>query len=288
MKQFFHTVKASFGASSLYKQATVESGWKGIKFLVKFSLFLGLILGVVGIILSLIFVPQLTRKLSTFANNSYPDDLVLTFANKTLTTNRAEPVVVPLPPQFREADTKELNLVVVAPTEPADPSVLEKYQAFAVLTSKGLVAGSARDQIRIQPYTSNAVVTKALFMSRAATILRMIRIAAVVGSIPLAIFFVLMIAGMHLLWLVIVALIIFLQLKIRKLSFSYKQAYKMGIYAIVPLMLIEIIATPLDMAGKLLSALVLVGITWIASRHWVFEHTPTEIVVQPPEIEPGA
>ena len=72
----------------------------------------------------------------------------------------------------------------------------------------------------------------------------------------------------HLIWLFFVALLIWGFLRLKKIDLSYKHSYKIGMYAIVPLIVIEVIATPLHLTGKFFTIAIILGVVLVSTRNW--------------------
>lgn len=269
MKPFFHTIKQTFSSKELYVQAQHESGWKGVTLLAKAVLFVGVVLGGLGLILLIAFTPLIKGKVLDFAQRTYPEGLVVTFADGIMTTNSEAPVIIPLPHSWVNAEkrtTKDAptNLLVFAPEDDASLESLEMYDSVAVAGKKALIAGTD-GEFRTYVYPKDTeTVTKESFVQMVEKLLRVGGTMLYIMSIPMALLVFLGFAIGHLIWLLVIALVLWIIFKARKHDLTYKQVYKMGIYALVPVLLIDIVAVPLDIFGKVLTAAIVMVIVLVS------------------------
>lgn len=271
MKQFFDTIKQTFYSKELYQRAQVESGWKGVKFLSKVVLLIGIVMGAIAVVLLVAFTPMLKGKVIEFAQSTYPEGLVVTFADGIMTTNSEVPVIIPLPPAWanedeRRAQDTPTNLLVLAPNDDASLENLQAYDTLAIAGKRALMAGVGGD-FRTYVYSRDPqMITKESFLSTVDTVLRVGTTAAYLMIIPMMIVVGITFAIWHLLWLLVVALVLWLVYKVRHQDRTYKQVYKMGIYALVPVLLIDIVTIPLGISGKVVTAAIVIIIVLMATR----------------------
>jgi hypothetical protein len=252
MKNLFHTVKKAFCSRELYLVASTESAWKGFRVLMRLGLLIGLALGVVSFIALLIWFPSLKEKLTTFATVSYPDALVITITDGVLTATPKDSVFVPMPPEFQTDDTPS-NLFVLAPDEGADLSVLERYDTAAAATRNAIIV-STDDETRVYEYSKEPqTITKTSFLATMATVTKFGSVFVYIAVVPLALLYMVFHIGLHLLWLFVLIAILWVVCKLIRRPYTYKALYRMGIYALIPVLLVEIIAVPLHFSGKLLT-----------------------------------
>lgn len=271
MKKFLRHIKESFGSSTFYAHAKNQSTGKGFIFLLKTCTFVGVIIGIVVIVYLAFTVPKMKTEVVQFIDTAYPADLVVTIKDDTLSANITEPLFVGIPSSDEEMSEEfPANIVVLAPEQPADATLLETYDTFMVLTSKAIIAGTP-DDIRVVPYKDmDGVITKTMFMQVSRDVVNLIGVISYFAVIPLAILVLLVVAFLHLVWLLVVSIVTFLLFKLRKLPLTYKQAYRLGVHALVPLMILEVImvSLPWEISGKLFTALVVLAIISLASRDW--------------------
>lgn len=279
MKQFFRTIKQTFTSKELYLNTAHQSGWKGIRFLLKLALFLGLVFGVIALIVLLAVAPFLKSKVSGIASTTYPDGLVVTIANGTLTTNTLEPVVVPLSASWKDKNDPK-NIFVIAPGETADASVLARYDAVAVATSRAIIAGTDH-QIRVYPYgDSTQTITKESFTQNVTDMLAIGATVLAVSAIPLIIVMTMIQVVSKLVLLVLITCILWIIFKIRKEPRTFRSLYRMGIYALVPAVLIDIIAIPLGLSGAALTTAIVLVIILSVTRDIAAPSVEPEPVVE--------
>ena len=273
MKNFFKTIGASFHSSELYKKAKGESVWVGIKFVLKVATFIGLCLGVIGLVAFLLFSPMLKKLVVNFADKAYPSYLVVTIKDGKLISNTSGPIYVPSPFLKAGDTTSPKNLVVLAPGDVADMTVLTKYDTLSAITSNGFVSSKANkgvaEQIKIYPYNGiSKVYTKDLAMSDVNRILRALIIFIAIFIIPMVVIMMLGNAILCMFGLLVTTLLVWGLMKLKKLNITYKQAYKMGIYALVPVLFLEIINIPIHLHGIIFTSVVVLIVLHFATRTW--------------------
>jgi len=271
MKTFFKTIWASFYSSDLYKKAKDEGSRFGIKFIIKLSVFIGLVLGVICLIVFLSFSSGLKKLAVNFVDKSYPNDLVVTVTDGNLTANTTLPVFIPSP-VTKENVKLPKNIVALVPNEKAEASVLSKYDTMSAITSDGVIYlknVTGLKQIEITTYgKTNQIFTKNFVLENSAKILGIITKFIAIGVIPMLIIIFLMNSFCHMLALFFIALLIYLIMRWRKLDITYKQSYRMGLYALCPLLVLQILAFPFHFAGILFDIIVVLAVILIATHKW--------------------
>lgn len=277
MKNFFKTIITSFYSSELYKKAKDESSKQGVKFIIKLSVFLGLVFGIIGLVVFLTFSATLKKLATNFVDKSYPNELIVTVKDGTLTSNITEPIFIPLPTGEEKVKAPK-NLTALVPNEKAEVSVLDKYDTVSAITSNGVVFlenGVNSGQVKTYTYQkTNQVFTKNFVLEKSAQILKIIATVAAVGIIPMLVLVFLMISFGNLLALFLIALLIYLVMKLRKIAISYKESYRMGIYTLGPLLILQILTCSFHFIGILFSSVVVLVIILIATRKWGKEEKP--------------
>jgi hypothetical protein len=277
MKHFFETVKQTFFSEELYKKAQIESGWKGIKFLVKFVLFVGIVVGIIGLVVLIMFTPMLKSNVVNFVQSMYPEGLVVKFADGVMTTNSEVPVIIPLPPAWINTDEPPVNniptnLLVLAPNDDASLENLEAYDTFAIAGKRALMAGFDGD-FRTYAYSRDPqTITKESFIGMTDAFLRTASTVVYFILIPMVLLVTFTVAIDYLVWLLVTAFVLWLVYKIRHQNLTYKQVYKMGIYAFVPVFLTNIVAMPLGISSRILTAAIVIIIV-LLSTHRVREES---------------
>jgi len=287
MKNFFKTIVASFYSSQLYQKAKDESAKFGIRFIIKLAVFLGLIFGIIGLIIFLSFSTALNKLAINFIDKSYPNELIMTVKDGTLTSNTPEPVFVPTP-VTQENEKLPQNIVALVPNEKAEASILSKYDTMSAVTSNGIIYlknATGLKQIEIYPYgKTDKVLTKNFILEKSVHLLKVIATVAAIGIIPMLILIFLMISFGNMLSLFVVALLIYLVMRLKKLKISYKQAYRMGLYALGPLLILQILTCSFHFIGILFAIAVVLAIILIATHSWKGEEVKTDETETPPNL----
>lgn len=269
MKKFLQHIKESFGSSAYYAQAKNESTGKGIIFVLKLCAFLGIIIGIVAITVVLFIFPKIKAETMEFVDNAYPDELVVTIKDNALTANISEPLFVANPfPQANE-DRYQKNIAVLAPQESANPALFETYDVPVVFTNKAVIVGTPEDT-RTLPYGKDGIITKVLFMNTAQFVMNFLGTFIYFMVIPSALVAMLILAIAHMLWLFVVSLLIFLLFKMIGPKLTYKEIYRLGLRALIPLMIIEVVLFPLSLglSGRLLTTVVVFMIIYFSTFEW--------------------
>ena len=282
MKNFFKKIGATFYSSRLYLEARDNSTSKGLKFLFKFA---GLISFVASIILATLyfsFLPQIKTWAFNYVNETYPEDLVVTIKDKTLTTNKTEPVVFPLSSKMNEINTNtslKKNTLVLAPEENAfDLNLISKYDTYTVITSKAIIVENSSSEYRtyLLDYP-NTEITKTKINDFIEKLINKFIPIALVFMIPMILWLILMLIFGQLLVLFFVSLLLYGIFQFVKVDLSYKEIYRMGVYSIVPVILVGIVLNLFQVGNFVANMLVMVAVVLYANRNIKkYENTSSE------------
>ncbi|MBP6884340.1 MAG: DUF1189 family protein [Candidatus Pacebacteria bacterium] len=280
MKKYFNDLLKALGSSDYYKQASSESTSNGLIFNLKTSLLVGIFGGIVAIIFVLGTWPTVRSEARNFVDMYYPTDLVMTFSDGTLTTNTTEPIVI-ASTEGELGDNDRKNVIAIASNEKASVDLNDKYDALIVLASDGLV-GEKENETRIIGYENfgDTVLTKESSLGDVDMLARLLLKVTVFSAIPILIIVAMVFVFVHMLWLLLVGAVIFIVFKVRKLPYTYKQSYRIGLRAISPLLVIELVAVPLGFSGRILTSVVILGIVLFATKDW------NNVELQKPAEEP--
>lgn len=239
MKNTFETFKKSFFDVSLYREASEASFGSGMRYYVKAILLLSLFATVAFAVLS---VPQGVRfmkeEASLLVQERYPAGLVVTFKNGEARANSASPSFIPgekktLSALFRD-DSIE-NILVIDTGSEYDRSVFDSYHTFALLTKHDIVIRGTEERVTVQPLRGipEMTITSA---SLAGFIEKINNSLAFFVILSLVIVFVLLFVGyfVYLVPLALFALIPFFLAWVKNIPLTYRGAYKMSMYAVVP------------------------------------------------------
>lgn len=184
----------------------------------------------------------------------YPDELVVTIENGSVSTNVPEPYFVPFPESFKEAFVGDgrapENLLVINTKKSISSDDFEAFDTFVILGGDSIgVYQPERQKAQIQGLAGLAgeslVVDKEEFVSMTGTAEKFMRWIAValLFLVPIIVFF--MSAFAYLFYLLFGALLIMLVAKLRGVRLGYKEAYKAGLYLLTLPMLYEVISSAL-------------------------------------------
>ncbi|HSA84531.1 MAG TPA: DUF1189 family protein [Patescibacteria group bacterium] len=239
---FFEKIAASIYSPKFYQHILQDSTKSAIGF---FTLFV-LVLTIAQTIILFFFHGFINFQgtVKTEVNRlvqSYPDDLIVTITNGIVTTNVQEPYVIPLPnTTMYEAETKT-NLIVIDTKTPFSATDFKKYNSYVWLTKDALFIADDTD-IRSLDLTEvgNLTINQSLLSSLYKTFSPWLNIITPILT-------VFMLLGifigyfLRLVYLFLLALLIMLLTKLMKKSVSYGQAYRVGIYAMTPAFLFDLL-----------------------------------------------
>jgi hypothetical protein len=269
MKNFIKTIGFTFYSGYFYNKIKDEKTIGGIEFLFKVSLFITVCLAILGLVLILIFSPLLKSKINEFVATSYPDDLVVNIKDGKMTANIDEPFFIKTPGATENSEVKK-NLLVLLPNEKKDASLLSKYDTSLAITSDGIVGEKNEGkEISIINYDDMTFTLDKVKAQKYLNILYyFFTIFFVIGVVPMGMLVLVTMIGFHLTWLFFVALLIWAFLSLKKLNISYKQSYRIGMYSIVPLVFLELIAIPFNLSGSLFTIAIMLTVTLIVTHDW--------------------
>jgi len=239
MKNTFEIFKKSLSSISLYREAREAPLRNGIRYYVKailvLSLFATLAFGVFS-------VPQGVRFMREEAvliiQEKYPAGLEVTIKNGEASTNSVAP-------SFIQGEKKTLsalfqddaieNILVIDTGREYDKEVFDDYHTFALLAKHNIVIRGTEERVTVQSLrripemtiTGTSLVT---FVEKLNNSLALFII------LSLFIVFVLLFVGylVYLVPLALFALIPFFLAWMKNIPLTYRGAYKMSVYAVVP------------------------------------------------------
>lgn len=239
MKNTFEIFKKSLSDVSLYREASEAPFKVGIRYYIK-AIFLLSLFAIVAF--GVFSVPQGVRfmkeEASLLVQERYPADLVVSFKNGEASTNSASPSLIPgekktLKTLFND-DSIE-NILVIDTGREYDRSVFDNYHTFALLTKHDLVMRGAEERVTIQPLRGIPEMT-ITSESLVNFIEKLNNSLALFVVLSLVIVFALLFVGylVYLVPLALFALIPFFLAWIKNIPLTYRGAYKMSVYAVVP------------------------------------------------------
>ncbi|MEK7212101.1 MAG: DUF1189 family protein [Patescibacteria group bacterium] len=217
---------------------------KPLKFSIKYFYLLAVVLSVIwALILTFTIVPIVNvfiTQLGPMARDFYPAELVITVQNGQASANVSQPYLIKMPVtegvKVPGTDEKQVeNILAIDTVSPFDPKLIDEYKAAALLTKDYLVM---RDDnvLKVQKLADFPNLT--IDQDRFSTVVEQVqsifnRFAPVFTVVvSLLIFLGMLVAASYkLLYLLLLALLIMLIGKIKKLDVNYKYAYRIGIHA---------------------------------------------------------
>lgn len=239
MKNTFEIFKKSLSRASLYREASEEPFRKGLTYYLKVIFLLSLVATVGFAVLA---VPQGIRFMKEEAvpliQEKYPSDLKITIKNGEASTNNATTTVIrgekkTLGTLFKD-DVIE-NILVIDTGSEYTREAFDRYHTFALLAKHDIVMRRTEGDVVVQSLRSFPEMTVAS-TTLIGFVERVNDSIAFLAVLSLVIVFALLVAGylMYLIPLALFALIPFFLAWIKNIPLTYRGAYKMSVYAVVP------------------------------------------------------
>jgi hypothetical protein len=192
----------------------------------------------------------LSRENITKIASYYPQELEVVIKQGIVSTNVTEPYAIVVPPAFLPKKVSPdfpipKNLIVINTKVPFDTTYFEASNTFAFLTKDSLIVqDDQKGKISIQSLREMPDVTINSnkineWAGAIPTFLKFV-IPSLVVMIYVGLFLLIVISKLFL--IAIAATLLFIAGKISKSAFTYGQWFKLGLYAVTPLIIIEIIA----------------------------------------------
>ena len=239
MKNTFEIFKKSLTKVSLYSEAREEPLGKGVRYYLKvicvLAFFATFAFGVFSIPQGVRFVKEEALLL---VQEKYPVDLEVVIKNGEASTNSTSPSVIrgeekTLKTLFQDGTVE--NILVIDAQNDYSVELFDNYHTFMLLTKHDIAIHGAEGGVTVQPLRGlpEMKITSASLVGF---------IEDVQGALPLLIIislvavFVLLFAGylVYLVPLALFALIPFFLAWVKNIPLSYRGAYKMSVYAVVP------------------------------------------------------
>ncbi|MEK7585912.1 MAG: DUF1189 family protein [Patescibacteria group bacterium] len=184
---------------------------------------------------------------------SYPEDLVVTMKNGNASINKPEPYIVKIPQSWQnigDNDSSNLdNLIVINTKDDFNLETFRGYSTMVLLTKTEFISlKDSSGEIRIIPVSKfgNIEITKSWLIEKQAWIFKIMPKVAVLIIIFMYIAISIGIFLGTLFMLLFYALAIWLMSNLRKLNFSYKKSYQVGLHAVTLVVIVGIISTILS------------------------------------------
>ncbi|HAT68760.1 MAG: hypothetical protein A2481_00985 [Candidatus Yonathbacteria bacterium RIFOXYC2_FULL_47_9] len=238
MKTLFETFKKSIYNPEFYRTAADVPLGDTIRYYMKVVFGLAL---VATTIFAFILVPQGVRFMRDTApslvREQYPVELTIRIEKGIVSTNVTEPYIIAGKNSTREVlkESGVENLLVIDTTEDFNTKTFDEYKTLALFTKSQIVTRNNSGRATIQDLrgVTDATIDQAMLLRWVEKIR-----SALVYVVPVGIFVTIIILFLgyvvYLVPLFLFALIPFFLSKIRKIPLTYRGAYKMSIYAVVP------------------------------------------------------
>lgn len=272
---FFKDIGQSIYGPKYYGHLIHEP--KGWKYYWLFALAVSLIVTVYA---SFMVLPKITAFVSDFyvkAVAYIPNELEMTFNKGRLTTNVKEPYLISIPLELNQAKKEEgpANFLYI---DTKSSFTIEKFNnanTLIYLSSDGYAARGSGGQIRVGAFTSvpdGTVLNKAKILPIIEKVYSLLKGFAIPGFIFGVLFASLFSFVMLLVPLVFYALIVWLILKVRKISpRSFGQSYMLSLHLVtlpVLIFILEFVIPPLHRLPKLFTILfVIMAIANLQPKH---------------------
>ncbi len=241
---FFKQLKSSIYGPLFYQAASLVPAKEAFKY---FSKLISIVALVAMVIFACVFVPVVTTVLSRDNVNKilsqFPSELTLTLKDGKASTNVQEPYIIPAPASAPTSDraAEKTNLVVIDTKATASMESFIRYSTTFLITSDYIIGEKSNGQVTIQSLKGipDMTLNRGVIASFAEKILPYLKIVipfmillAFIGSFIGAYI-------INLILLLILTLVVWIVGLIRKTGIGYGTYYKLGLYAITPLVIIS-------------------------------------------------
>ncbi len=187
-------------------------------------------------------IPKNIKTLADSVVNAYPAELEVKIQNGQVTTNVEEPYFIALPKGEGNQSNTITNFVVIDTKTPFSAAAFNNYQTIAWLSKDTLFTKSDRNgEIKTLDLTKfpNYTINKNSLVSLENSFSPWLKFVGPVALIGSLLGLYLVYSG-RLIYLLVLALIIWLIAKIFKRALTYGQSYKIGLYAMTLALLIDL------------------------------------------------
>lgn len=242
-QSFFKDIKSSFYDPAFYGVVPVKPVSNAIFFLFWVSVISALC-AMVFISVSA-FTTFKSFSANDFVSKNYPEALVVTIKDGKASVNQPEPYMIPANAEMKNDKDHPYDNFLVIDTRPETTlETLNSYKSFAVLTSDRVFFAADNKDGRVFSLTS----VKELTVDRNTAVSWVGKLIGIlwIVALPLALFGVLAIAVFslvfHLIASLVGALLVILVGMVRKNKLEYGDAYKIALYASVPVIFVQTLA----------------------------------------------
>lgn len=244
IKAFASRIKDTFYNPSFYQQSITEPRGKSMLLLFWVNV---LAANVFAISVLVAMIPALIDfSKSNFVADEYPDGLIVEIKDDVVTVNQEVPYFLPA---AEELGIDNENLIVIDTSDDVSMDMIQSYDSLAVLTKDSIYFAKNKNEMRIFSLndTDDITITEQKVVSWGHAAEKWFYIAI----LPLVLFMIGLMAGISFVYYLFIslalALVPLLIGKMRKLNITYKSAYIISLYALVPMVMIDTVTTLMGM-----------------------------------------
>ncbi len=238
-KAFAERVKNATHNPAFYQNVVTEPRGKAIWFLFWANV---VAITVFAISVLVVLIPAMIDfSKNTYVTDLYPDDLVVEIKGGIATVNQPVPYLVATREEF---EIDNVNFFVIDTSDGVSMDTIKSYDSFAVLTKDSVYVEQNDNEMRVFSLRDAGDVT--INEENVETWTNTAEKWTYVAVLPLTLMMIGMLAGFSLVYYLVVsfvlALIPLLVGKILKLTISYRSAYIISLYALIPVVVVDMVA----------------------------------------------
>ena len=240
LKNFFSRIRSSFYDPNFYNGVKSQPLKQALYFLLGLCVIGAL---AISIKVAVVFTPMVKDFLDGSFLNSIPAELEVVIKDGKASTNVFEPYYISVDGK-EESTEKFKNILVIDRSGGDSIDLLEKHRAFAVLTETRLfVQKESGSEIRVLSLSNFPNMT--ISRESVAGLLQKYRVYAypvmALGLVVAIVGITLFSFGFYAFMLLLFALAVLIIAKVKKVSLSYAECYKIGAFAIGPAIVADVI-----------------------------------------------
>jgi hypothetical protein len=289
MKSFIEHIQKSIYGPEYYQELLTRPASFSWKYYGSLAMLLALFLTIIH---AISLVPTITQTLNDFPKTFlayYPDELEIHIVNGHASSTVLEPYFLPIPELLKEGIGENSSTTYLGVIDTQTPASLERFQthsAFFAVSQDALVVRDQQGGIRISPFSAsfNYTVNERVLHDLIGTAEPFFKFVAPI--VVLIVFFaMLFMFAIELIYLVFVALLVFVMGRVLKHKWTYGTAFRICLHAVtLPLLLSTAFSLVNLNMGSLpfLSTLLLLAVAFLNLRN-----LPSEVPVVPHEAPPS-
>ncbi len=274
--KFIQTIRSSVWGPTFYQEVQSQSLKPAVWLLLKLALVGTMIVGAIAYFGILQFAdPSIVQKVE----DVYPDDLVITIKDGTMSINQEQPYYIKNPLPLAEDVPTYLVIFDGNDELPVD---LDTNSTFMLVKETYLIAPGQNEQQQIIPFSKLATSTT-IEKSMVVGILDPLKPyvapfvlgGGAVAILIIAIFGAAFWVGFHMLYVLLPAFIVFLIGTLRHTEMTYRAAYMVSLYASIPVVILFYLLGFIGLAAiPYTYTLLLLGIVFVNLSQQVRAGTP--------------